>query len=190
MDLSGITSSLAQEYGYSESELTNLLSDRMDKYQKLMDQAEETLAATELGKSVNADDKVSLPAVGCSLGNIDIAGPLRTLARRDLEKYEALVATLTSGDDAKFMKALKEITSETETTLRTEFAKLNQGSAAKFVDNLSRLTAVNDSADYTEYELEAIAQARLNNLTATTASATGVNKDALARTIRGIQIYV
>ena len=190
MDISTITSGLAQEYGYSESQIHNMLAGRMDKYQKLLSQVDETLAARELGKKITVDKEMILPAVGCSLGNIDIAACLRNLAKRDPAAYEDAAATLTSGEDDKFMSALKEITMQTQTTLLTEFAKFDQGGAARFVNNLSQLTALTSTVQYTKEELEELNASRLNHLTASVASIVGLDEAALARTIRGIQVYV
>ncbi len=190
MDLNGITSGLAQELGYSESDLTKALSERTDKYQKLLEQAEQTVAATELGKTVKLNETINLPAVGCSLGNIDIGTALRSLAKSDPESYDSAVKNLTSGDVSKFMSALKKITSQTETTLKTELNKLNQGSASRFVNSLSQLAVPSSEADMSEEEAEAASTSRLDNLTAVVASVTGLDEAAIARTIRGIQIYV
>ena len=79
MDIASITSDLSKQTGYSEKDLNGFLSNRMDHYNKLTERAEEILAAASLQKTVNTEEKVILPAVGCSLGDIDIAKKLRDL---------------------------------------------------------------------------------------------------------------
>lgn len=191
MDISSITSELSQQTGYSESELNGLLTKRLDKYQKLAARAEETLAALALGKTINEEEQVLLPAVPVTLGNINVGQALRNLAASDLDKYNARLNELFSGNESKFMEALRDLTKETETTLRGEFEKLETGAAARFTNNLDLLTRVDsEDSDMTEEEVEALSQRGIGNLINVVAKVTGINEKSLTSAVKGVQIYV
>lgn len=203
MNISNITSQLAQESGYTEQELTTLLgNDRMEYFNNLAAQAERMGAAQELGlEYTEGEEEIYLPPVGCSLGDINIGEKLRELADRDPEKYKEIANALSSGNEETFIVALKELTQETETTLRGEISQLDQGKMAQFIINLEQLTRVEDdsllgnatNADAkTDPEADPAADPKdaTSNFCTVMGTLTGIDEKALAKTIKGIQIYV
>ena len=190
MDISSITSELSTQTGYSEKDLNGFLSNRMDHYNKLTERAEEILAAASLQKTVNTEEKVILPAVGCSLGNIDIAKKLRDLASVSPEEYYTAVSELRSSDSGKFINALKSLTKETGTTLLGKLSNLDQGGVARFVNSLNQLLISEDDAEESSGESGESVKTDLENLCAALGKIVGIEESKLAQTVKGIQIYV
>jgi len=189
MDIGSITSQLSKETGYSESDLNGLLSNRMEHYNKLTKRAAEVLAAAQLNKTVNTEEKIILPAVGCSLGNINIAKNLRRLADAEPDKYNTRVNEMLSGDVKKFVSALKDVTSETETTLRENISELDERGVARFIKNLHELTFTEDDGGV-DTDAEFVPKTDLENLCMVMGKLTEFDEKKLAQAVKGIQIYV
>ena len=190
MDISGITSELSTQTGYSQSDLNGLLSNRMEHYNKLTERAEEILAAAELQKTVNTEEKIILPAVGCSLGDIDIARKLRELASVSPDDYYSCVEELRSGNAEKFINALKGLSKETGSTLLDKLSNLDQGGVARFVSNLNQLLVSEDDAEEASGETGEGVKTDLENLCAAVGEIVGIEESKLTQTVKGIQIYV
>lgn len=154
-------------------DLTGSLNERLGYYSELADKVALSKAALAMQKTVKEEEKIDIPDIVVSLGNINISQKAKELANQDLKELKEAFEKLGSGDPEDFLKGLRTITGETNNTLKGKFSGLSQPGAANFTANIAKLI-----------------EADTGQVIPSISSLTGYKTKTLTASVRGVNMMI